>query len=378
MDITAGLPKNVSIGCGSCGYQVSKMRCRKFRVLLIVMLLFGCFVPVSGGIGNTSLCLPQQGAFWLGVHPPVQYHATEMDVTNSSIASFARAVGKKPAIVVFSHEWGVNKSFPSKQFAQIYESGATPWVRLMLRSDIHQNKPEPLFTMSRILNGAYDAELRNWAVQVKNLGYPVIVEYGTEVNGKWFPWNGYWTGNTHGAEKFRETYRHIFQVLEKEGASNLIRVYHVNWHSDPDESWNTIAAYYPGDEFVDIIGVSVYGALTPNEKNVKPFSEMMDLSYQEIVALNTSKPIIIAETGTDINNEYINSVVWTKDALMNLSSGRWPGVIGIVWWNSAWPNDSTSGYNTSMRVEEDSTLQELLHNLIGNDSRFVNKTDLTC
>ncbi len=378
MDITAGLPKNVSIGCGGCGYQVSKMRCRKFLVFLIVMLLFGCVVPVSGGIGNTSLCLPQQGALWLGVHPPVQYHATEMDVTNSSIASFARAVGKKPAIVVFSHEWGVNKSFPSKQFAEIFESGATPWVRLMLRSDIQQNKPEPLFTLSRILNGAYDAELRNWAVQVQNLGYPVIVEYGTEVNGKWFPWNGYWTGNAHGAEKFRETYRHIFQVLEKEGATNLVRVYHVNWHSNPDDSWNTIEAYYPGDEFVDIIGVSVYGALTPNEKNVKPFSEMMDLSYQEIAALNTSKPIIVAETGTDIHNPNMNSFLWTKDALMDLSSGRWPGVIGIVWWNSAWPNDSAFGYNTSMRVEEDSTLQELLHNLIGNDSRFVNKTDLTC
>jgi len=378
MDISALVPKKLRVACGSCGYLVSLVRSRKYLLLLIGMLIFGSSVPVSGGIGNTSLCLPQQGTFWLGVHPPVQYHTTEMDVTNSSIASFARAVGKTPAIVVFSHEWGVNKSFPSKQFAEIHESGATPWVRLMLRSDIHQNNPEPLFTMSRIVNGAYDAELKNWADQVQNLGYPVIVEYGTEVNGKWFPWNGYWIGNAHGAEKFKETYRHIFQVLEEEEATNLIRVYHVNWYSNPDDSWNTIAAYYPGDEFVDLFGVSVYGALTPNEKNVKQFSVMMDQSYQEIAALNTGKPIIIAETGTEITNENMDAVVWTKDALMELNSGRWPGVVGMVWWNSAWPNDSISEHNTSMRIEEDYKLQELLQNLIGNDSRFANKTDLSC
>jgi len=347
-------------------------------ILLVTSAIFTITGPVSGGIGNTSLCFPSQGTYWLGVHPPVQYHGTEMDVTASSIASFARTIGKNPAIVTFSHEWGFNKSFPSKQFDEIHRSGATPWVRLMFRSDIRQNKAEPFFTLSRILNGVYDSELKEWAKQARNLGYPVIVEYGTEVNGMWFPWNGYWTGSANGLEKFKETYRHIFRIFQQQGATNLIWVYHVNWYSKPEVSWNTITAYYPGDEYVNLLGVSVYGALTPDEVMVKQFSEMMDQSYSEISALSPEKPIIVAETGTDIHNVNMNAAVWTREALMNLTSGRWPRVVGIVWWNSAWPNDLIQMHNTSMRVEEDPELQELFKNLVGNDDRFLNKTELSC
>jgi len=64
-----------------------------------------------------------------------------MDVTSSSIASFTRVKGGSPTIITFSHEWGVNKSFPSQQFAAIYESRATPWVRLMMRNNNLQNRP---------------------------------------------------------------------------------------------------------------------------------------------------------------------------------------------------------------------------------------------
>jgi len=94
----------------------------------------------------------------------------------------------------------------------------------------------------------------------------------------------------------------------------------VNWYSKPEESWNTFSAYYPGDEFVDIIGISIYGALTPDQVNVFTFSDMMDRVYPEIAALNPDTPIIVAETGTDIHNANMNPVTWTREAILNLTS----------------------------------------------------------
>ncbi len=325
-----------------------------------------------------DFCLPTPGAFWFGIHPPDPYHRSEMDITPSSIQSITRTIGKTPAIITFSHEWGINKSFPSSQFSYIHSTGATPWVRLMLRTEIIQNIPEPVFTLNRIINGAYDDPLRSWAQKVRELRYPVIIEYGTEVNGKWFSWNGYWTGNDQGPKKFQEAYRHIHRLMDNENATNLIWVYHVNWHNNPEEPWNTVAAYYPGDDYVDMFGISVYGALGPNKTEILPFFVMMNQSYNEVMAINSSKPVIIAEIGTDIHNQEMDPVTWMKDAVTNLTDNTWPKIIGFVWWNSEWPNDQVPAHNTSMRIEDDSQLQRFFWNSIGENSHFLNKTNLFC
>lgn len=346
--------------------------------ILLTILLSALVQPVTAGVGGTTLCLPGSGTLWFGAHAPVQYHQTEMDLTSSSISSFARTVGKKPAIVTFSHEWGINKSFPERQFSDILQTGATPWVRLMLRSDIRQNRPEPFFTLSRICIGVYDSELRAWGRKVKTLGYPVLVEYGTEVNGKWFSWNGYWTGYEEGAEKFKEAYRHIHRIMDEEQAANLIWVYHVNQNNNPEETWNTYAAYYPGDEYTDVLAVSVYGALSPDSTGVRQFSSMMNESYQELTALNPDKPVIVAEMGTDLRNRETDPVRWTSDAYSALINGTWPRVAGVIWWNSAWPNNGYPAHNTTMRIEESEEMGRVFRSVVGSDQRFLNQTSTLC
>lgn len=66
----------------------------------------------------------------------------------------------------------------------------------MLRSDAAQNHAEPTFTLDRIVNGDFDDDLRVWARAARDFGSPLIAEFGTEVNGEWFPWNGVWNGGS--------------------------------------------------------------------------------------------------------------------------------------------------------------------------------------
>jgi hypothetical protein len=55
------------------------------------------------------------------------------------------------------------------------------------------------------------------------LNYPLLVEYGTEMNGRWFSWNGVWNGlgvtrgygdneEPDGPERFRDAYRYLIDV----------------------------------------------------------------------------------------------------------------------------------------------------------------------
>jgi hypothetical protein len=85
---------------------------------------------------------------------------------------------------------------------------------------------EPLFTVPAIAEGKFDDDLRAWARAAKAFGTPLIVEWGTECNGDWFPWNGkYWAGagpngsgdptKGEGAQRFVGAYRHIVTVMRE-------------------------------------------------------------------------------------------------------------------------------------------------------------------
>jgi len=68
----------------------------------------------------------------------------------------------------------------------------------MLRDSDKQYKKNRKFTLKRILKGKLYEDLRSWASDARDFGSPLIVEFGAEVNGEWFPWNGKWNG---GVEK---------------------------------------------------------------------------------------------------------------------------------------------------------------------------------
>ncbi len=294
-----------------------------------------------------------------GVFAPVEYHHSEMDVTAESIGSYRQATGKDLDFAIFSHEWSMNRDFPATQADMIHKNGMVPYIRLMFRSSNRHYQPEPVFTLSRIIQGAYDKEIREWAREAKGRVYPILAEFGTEVNGWWFSWNGYWTGSVNGPERYTEAYRHIIDIFREEGADNVFWVYHVNWNSVPDEPWNDIRSYYPGDEYIDLLAVSAYGALTPDSQTGKPFREMMDFAYPALVNLSPETPILVTEMGTDIRNSQTDPVFWTNAAFSDLFSGRWPYIAGYAWWNAAWPNDANPVHNTTMRIEDSGMLREV-------------------
>jgi hypothetical protein len=312
-----------------------------------------------------DLVHPPDGTLLHGAFSPVFYPPNEMAVTTESIRSFEDATGTPLSIGVVSSEWSINRSFPTKQAALIREEGAVPYIRLMLRSSTSQYQSEPFFTLPRIKDGYYDADLIRWADEAKNFSTPVIVEWGTEANGAWFPWNGYWNGYEDGPEKFRDAYRHIIDLMRKVGADNLIWVFHINGNSVPDEDWNYWINYYPGDDYIDWIGVSVYGALSQESRAEISFSEKVDRIYPEISAI---KPVIISEFGTDLSSTAVDPRIWTEDALRNLTSGRWPKIIGFCWWNCEWPNDRIYSHNTTMRITPGSDISVLFRQYLGNVS----------
>jgi hypothetical protein len=354
-------------------------------VSLILRLSLGLLVALA--LVGCRVAPPPPGQIYHGVFSP-GVDNEEDEVAPAELSSYEHEVGKTAAWVYFSHNWHHGRGFPLQTATWIRDTGAVPFIRLMLRSNEEQNVAEPTFTLDRIIRGEFDNDLRSWARAARDFGSPLLVEYGTEVNGRWFPWNGVWNGGgsstgygdptlADGPERFRDAYRHIVRLMREEGANNVTWVFHVNNRDIPDESWNRMEQYYPGDEWVDWIGVSVYGAQTPLDDEWPEFRELMDEAYPRLASLSASKPIVLLEFGVTAGHKDVNQAAWADKALRDLVALRWPRIIGFSWWNEAWQNDDNRAHDTDMRVQDNPALADVFKRLVGMQDNVLGRVVLT-
>ncbi len=297
------------------------------------------------------------GGIKLIPHPYGIYHSAFPDfggpedrVSCSKIRNFEKLAGKKIVWAFFSNNWIGGIRFPAEQVREISRCGAIPFVRLMARSSFIYG-PDPVYTLQGIIDGEFDPQLRQWAREAKKYGGPLLVEFGVEMNGDWFPWSGYWNGAGEtrgygepnfpdGPERFRDAYRHIIDLFRSQGADNITWFFHVNWDSWPQEEWNKIENYYPGSEYIDWVGVSVYGALEPDMREMwdeLSFREGFLKFYRQVKEFAPQKPIAVEEFGV-IQDPRKPS--WIRDAFNFIKN--FPGIKAISWWQERWENEDGS------------------------------------
>jgi Glycosyl hydrolase family 26 len=330
-----------------------KMRFGKCIVGVLVVIMFSS----QPNVMSQTLSLPPAGTYYHGVYPGGQSGA-EDDLTPADVESYEQTVGHQVAWVYFSNNWYRSSTFPLSTATWIRERGAVPFIRLMLRSSDENPTPDPRYTLDAMLNGDFDAELVAWGQAAKAFGTPLIVEWGTEMNGFWFAWNASWNGQEIGSEKFRRAYRHIVETIRAQGATNITWVFHVNDSDNPEESWNAFENYYPGDDVVDWFGVSVYSAQSPQDTYWTNFTEQLDVVMPRLTDL-ANKPVFLLEFGAAKNNPLGDQAQWADEALTALLSNRWPEVKGFSWWNERWQNDDNPANDTIMRVQDNPVLAEV-------------------
>ncbi len=304
--------------------------------------------------------LPPPGRLLQGVYPGGR-SGEEDDITPADVDAWERATGRKPDWIVFSHNWYRSSVFPAATARWIRARGAIPWIRLMLRSDAREDHAEPRFTLRAIATGRFDTALRAWGRAAARFGTPIFCEYGTEMNGRWFPWNAVWNGRRRGPARFIAAWRHIVDVVRGAGARNVIWVFHVNHEDDPERPWNRFEAYYPGDARVDVLAVSIYSALSPRERTHVDFASALSGVMERFARMAPDKPVIVAEMGTDVHNPAENAALWARQACAALAARRKSRLIGFAWWNETWPNDDDPAHDTDLRVQSSAALARALH-----------------
>jgi hypothetical protein len=153
--------------------------------------------------------------------------------------------------------------------------------------------------------------------------------------------------------------------------TNITWFFHIDSQPQPAESWNTMAAYYPGDTYVDWIGISVFGAQLPWDY-WEDFTDILDRAYNEFAAISPNKPLAVVEWGvTEDYNTPGRKSDWINVALTALRTGRYPRVQAESYWH-----EGPWAASQNLRVDSSSDSLTTYQSLIG-DPTFVTQASFT-
>ncbi|MBW6506101.1 MAG: beta-mannosidase [Rhodobacteraceae bacterium] len=195
-----------------------------------------------------------------------------------------------------------------------------PWT--WSRSE--RNTPE--FLREGIRNGIYDVNMRTICGVFNTLQSPVTLRWAHEMdddNGQ-FIWAGWQPAD------YIEAYRHMIDICRAE-APNIT----VMWSPLGDEG---MELYYPGDEYVDLVGLTVFGLQTWDQAKYggdRGFTDILTPRYNR--AASFGKPIVVAELGYVGKAPYVEA--WENS--VRVAYPEYPNLVGVVYFNFpevyAWP-----------------------------------------
>jgi len=319
--------------------------------------LAGCYKRGAAEVDPNSpveVVVPEHGAY-TGAY--MDFGDEEDDVSLEVIEDFEQMVGKHQAIIASSSYWG-EQSFPTANLNVIWRHGSlpllfwSPWDK-----PYEQDRGPDRFSLFEILNGKWNDYIDRWGDAGRQFGHPMVVVFGVEMNDTWFPWSGNYYGgnewdnehhNWKGPETFRNAFRYVVERVRARGATNIKWMFHTNNYPYPYETWNSAAAYYPGSDYVDWLGLSVYGQQFKDEPN-PDIPSLADWPYQEMCGLDPKKPIMIAEWGTGEfpyphDQPGLHKPAWIKQGL-ELFRTRYPRIKAAVYWHERWQNEDESYSN---------------------------------
>jgi hypothetical protein len=179
-----------------------------------------------------------------------------------------------------------------------------------------------------VLNGKYDAFLRHYAETVAAARHPVLFRPGNEMNGDWCAYSALYTARD--AEVYKAFYRYIYEIFREAGADNVLWIWNPNSRSFPDFKWNDALCYYPGDEYVDIVGMTAYNTGTYYEsERWESFGSLYGQLYENYAA-TFRQPLMITEfASSSVGGD---KAAWARDMFKTING--FERIRAAVWWNS--------------------------------------------
>ncbi|MCW3494160.1 glycoside hydrolase family 26 protein [Microbacterium sp. SSM24] len=248
--------------------------------------------------------------------------------------------GSRQSLVGYFGGW--DQAFRGDAVVRSWERGLLPMLTWESRPIAAANDvPEdPVYALPRILDGAFDDYLRTYARDIVATGLPLAIRLNHEMNGTWYPWNEQKTnGSSNNGNRtgdYVAVWRHVHDIFEAEGANAFViwtwAPNIINNLPDRHQTLEYLRSLYPGDEYVDLVGVSGYLRQPFVAANDFTFDYTFGATLDQLRAL-TDKPILLAEIAATENGG--KKVAWLNSVFASLGEPENADIIGLAWFNIA-------------------------------------------
>ena len=252
--------------------------------------------------------------------------------------------------------------------SRLWENGSV--VELTLQTQLY----DPLSQNNMVydvLDGKYDDFLHKYAADVARFGHPVLFRPFNEMNGDWCNYSAYWTARD--CSTYVELYRYLYSIFEEEGANkNTLWVWNPNEKSFPNFCWNFTDNYYPGDEYVDIVGLTGYNTGDYYDGETwRSFNEIYDPLYAQM-APQYQQPLMITEFAcSSIGGD---KAAWIEDMFTQLEN--YPRIKAAVWWDSA-DKDTDGNIARPYYIDNDKAALNIFKDHLAQDNYKENPRERT-
>lgn len=175
-------------------------------------------------------------------------------------------------------------------------------------------------------NGFYDKVIKKYASWAKSTKRPIYLRIGYEFDGP---------HNELDPKQYVKAYRHVVDLLRKKGANNIAFVWH-SYASKPYKDYK-LSEWYPGDDYVDWVGISVFGHAY-NNSDFGPHCDAV-LAF----AKAHKKPVMIAESNPVQGIDKENSAVWDKWFVNFFTFIYNKNIKAVSFINENWPKTKITG-----------------------------------
>lgn len=240
------------------------------------------------------------------LHPKRKYYGIFVNGAPASMApinSIKNETGKKPNLDVWYQAWGAGArhgevNFYSAGAKALCKAGILPmytWESWDPSSD-NSAYAQQSFATKKIIDGDFDAYIRNTADAIRAIHCPIAVRFDQEQNGYWYPW-GLTTAGMGSLKdtpkQYVEAWRHVWRIFHNQHANNVLWTWSPNYQGLSHPKLPSLKATYPGKKYVDWVGIDGYYFNNPNQT----FAHLFNPTIHQIKPFASGKPWIIAETG---------------------------------------------------------------------------------
>ncbi len=251
-----------------------------------------------------------------------------------NLLTVEQKVGKHMAIAHYYLGWELlgNQSI-IPQLQEIVRNGWRPMVSA--NPYFFDSCPANGSTLYKaIANGNCDAFLHSVGRTLKQFGMPIFLRFAWEMNIDSISCN---------SSDFTLAWKHFRDIVNSEGATNVL------WVWSPNTMTNTSVPYadlYPGNAYVDWTGLDGYNwGTTQPWSHWQSFSEIFSQSYNALISLAPTKPLMLGEVNT--TNVGGDKALWYTDVLSMQIPLNFSHIKAIVFYNE----DRTTSENVNWLID---------------------------